>query len=60
MSVGCQPITINWTSHFGIKLPMQSQGNKAIGVEYFSDGKIKKTYANKGIVACAGLSVPHP
>lgn len=30
-------------------------GNKAIGVEYFSDGKIKKAYANKGVIVCAGL-----
>lgn len=32
------------------------KGNKAIGVEYFHDGKIKKAYANKGVVVCAGLA----
>lgn len=31
------------------------KGNKAIGVEYFQDGKIKKAYANKGVIVCAGL-----
>ncbi len=31
------------------------KGNKAIGVEYFSNGKIKKVYANKGVIVCAGL-----
>lgn len=31
------------------------EGNKAIGVEYFHDGKIKKAYANKGVIVCAGL-----
>lgn len=30
-------------------------GNKAIGVEYFHKGKIKKVYANKGVIVCAGL-----
>lgn len=29
--------------------------NKAIGVEYFHDGKIKKAFANKGVIVCAGL-----
>lgn len=28
---------------------------KAIGVEYFNDGKIKKVYADKGVIVCAGL-----
>lgn len=31
------------------------KGNKAIGVEYFHEGKIKKAYANKGVIVCAGL-----
>lgn len=31
------------------------KGNKAIGVAYFHDGKIKKAYAKKGVVSCAGL-----
>lgn len=30
-------------------------GNKASGVEYFQNGKIKKAYANKGVIVCAGL-----
>lgn len=31
-------------------------GNKAIGVEYVTrNGKIKKVYANKGVIVCAGL-----
>ena len=29
--------------------------NKAIGVEYFQDGKIKKVYAKKGVIVCGGL-----
>lgn len=36
-------------------LRMIWKGNKAIGVEYFHDGKIKKAYAKKGVVVCAGL-----
>ncbi len=31
------------------------KGNKAVGVEYFNNGKIKKTYANKGVIVCGGL-----
>jgi len=31
------------------------KGNKAIGVEYFACGKIKKVYAKKGVIICAGL-----
>ena len=31
------------------------KGNKAIGIEYFHDGKIKKAYAKKGVIVCAGL-----
>ncbi len=31
------------------------QGNKAVGVEYFDNGKMKKAYANKGVIVCAGL-----
>lgn len=31
------------------------KGNKAIGVEYFHDGKIKKAFADKGVIVCAGL-----
>lgn len=31
------------------------KGNKAVGVEYYSDGKIKKAYAKKGVIVCAGL-----
>ena len=31
------------------------EGNKAVGVEYFKDGKIRKAYANKGVIVCAGL-----
>lgn len=30
-------------------------GNKAIGVEYLHDGKIKKVMAKKGVIVCAGL-----
>ena len=30
-------------------------GNTAVGVEYFQNGKIKKVYANKGVIVCAGL-----
>lgn len=29
--------------------------NRAVGVEYWHNGKIKKVYANKGVVVCAGL-----
>ncbi len=31
------------------------KGNKAVGVEFYSDGKIKKAYASKGVIVCAGL-----
>lgn len=31
------------------------KGNKAVGVEYFNNGKIKKVYANKGVIVCGGL-----
>lgn len=31
------------------------KGNKAIGVEYFNNGKIKKAYAKKGVIVCGGL-----
>jgi|694.fasta_scaffold05726_5 choline dehydrogenase-like flavoprotein len=31
------------------------KGNKAIGVEYFHQGKIEKAYAKKGVIVCAGL-----
>lgn len=31
------------------------KGNKAIGVEYFHKGKIKKVYAKKGVIVCGGL-----
>lgn len=31
------------------------KGNKAVGVEYFSNGKIRKAYAKKGVIVCAGL-----
>lgn len=31
------------------------KGNKAIGVEYSSNGKTKKVYAKKGVIVCAGV-----
>lgn len=31
------------------------KGNKAIGVEYSQNGVIKKVFANKGVIVCAGL-----
>jgi choline dehydrogenase-like flavoprotein len=31
------------------------KGNKAVGVEYLSNGKIKKVYAKKGVIVCSGL-----
>lgn len=31
------------------------KGNKAIGVEYFKKGKLRKVYANKGVIVCSGL-----
>lgn len=31
------------------------KGNKAVGVKYFHDGEVKKAYANKGVIVCAGL-----
>ncbi len=31
------------------------KGNKAVGVEYWDNGKIKKAYANKGVIVCGGL-----
>lgn len=31
------------------------KGQKAIGVEYYHKGKIKKAYASKGVIVCAGL-----
>lgn len=31
------------------------KGNKAIGVEYFNNGKVRRVYANKGVIVCAGL-----
>lgn len=30
-------------------------GNKAIGVEYLQNGKLRKAYARKGVIVCAGL-----
>lgn len=30
-------------------------GNKAVGVEYYHDNKIRKVYANKGVIVCGGL-----
>lgn len=30
-------------------------GNKAVGVEYFYNGELKKAYANKGVVVSAGV-----
>lgn len=30
-------------------------GNKAIGVEYMQNGKIKQVFANKGVIVCSGL-----
>ena len=30
-------------------------GNRAIGVEYLSNGKYKKVYAKKGVIVCGGL-----
>lgn len=30
-------------------------GNKAIGVEYMQNGVVKKAFANKGVIVCAGL-----
>lgn len=29
--------------------------DKAIGVEYFQDGQVKKVYAKKGVIVCCGL-----
>lgn len=31
------------------------EGNTAVGVKYFRNGKIKKVYANKGVIVCGGL-----
>lgn len=31
------------------------RGNTAIGVEYLVDGKVKRVYAKKGVISCAGL-----
>lgn len=31
------------------------KGNRAIGVEYMQDGIVKKVFANKGVIVCAGL-----
>lgn len=31
------------------------KGNKAIGVEFVKNGKVRKVYANKGVIVCAGL-----
>lgn len=31
------------------------EGNKAIGVEYLTDGEIKQVFAKKGVIVCAGL-----
>lgn len=31
------------------------KGNKAIGVEFLQDGKVKKVFARKGVIVCAGL-----
>jgi len=31
------------------------KGNKAVGVKYSQNGKIKKAYAKKGVIVCAGL-----
>jgi choline dehydrogenase-like flavoprotein len=30
-------------------------GNTAVGVEYYQNGKTKQVYANKGVIVCAGL-----
>ena len=32
------------------------QGNKAVGVEFVSDGKMKQVFANKGVIVCAGVT----
>lgn len=31
------------------------KGNKAVGVEYLHKGQVRKVYANKGVIVCAGL-----
>lgn len=31
------------------------EGNKAVGVEYLQNGKIKQVYAKKGVIVCCGL-----
>lgn len=31
------------------------KGNKAIGVEYLNKGKLRRVYAKKGVIVCAGL-----
>jgi choline dehydrogenase-like flavoprotein len=31
------------------------KGNKAVGVEYLHKGNLRKVYANKGVIVCAGL-----
>lgn len=31
------------------------EGNKAVGVEYFHKGCVKKAYAKKGVIVCGGL-----
>lgn len=31
------------------------EGNKAVGVEYLNDGEIKRVFAKKGVIVCAGL-----
>lgn len=31
------------------------EGNKAVGVKYYRNGKIKKAFATKGVIVCAGL-----
>lgn len=31
------------------------EGSKAVGVEYLQDGVVKRAYARKGVIVCAGL-----
>lgn len=50
--VGGRKLTLKLES---IALRTIWKGNKAVGVEYFNKGKIKKVYANKGVIVCAGL-----
>lgn len=50
--VGGRKLTVKFNS---TALTTLWQGNKAIGVQYFHHGKIKKVYANKGVIVCGGL-----